>query len=142
VIGEVPKDRGLHAKDRKDLGVAQADHAVVQHGFQRELLRILVHRHGQVRLRARYDLERSDLHLEAARGLVVGRHLAEHDHHRLRGHLRLAVQHALGRARAIAQQQEGALAQLPHAVHPAAHLDLFARVLRDFSQQRPHWLPP
>ncbi|OHD20278.1 MAG: hypothetical protein A2Y38_13375 [Spirochaetes bacterium GWB1_59_5] len=98
VRGEVLQDRGLHLESREDLRVAQADHAVVQHRFRGELLRVLVHRHRQARHRARHDLEVAHLHLVAARGLVVGRHPAAGDHHRLRGRLRLALQHALGRA--------------------------------------------
>ena len=41
VFGESFEDRGLHAEDRQDLCVAQADQAVVQHLLQGELLRVL-----------------------------------------------------------------------------------------------------
>ncbi len=138
VVGERREDRALHSEDRKDLRVAQRDHAVVEDRLEGELVRLLVHRHGQVG-RGRGDhLNRLRLQLDAARGLRVGDHRARGPDHALERDARVRLEHDLRRARAVAHEHEADLPEVTHPVHPSAEGGLGSDVSRKLGCKRPH----
>ena len=125
----------LESEDRKDGGIAQGDHPVVQDRLEGGLARVLVHGEGKVDGGRGNHLELLHAHLEAAGGLLICRGSALHPDHRLERHIGLGVEDELRAPAPVAQHDEGNPAQVPDPVDPPAEGDRRRRPSRKAQRQ-------
>ena len=118
-ICESANTGGLHLEYGEQLGIAQADHSMIEYGLEGKTGGILVHRHRRIGLGAGEHREILQGDFGAAGGLGIDPHGSPGGDNRLHRQAERLVTHQLDNPRAVAKYDEAQSAEIANSMHPA-----------------------